>query len=87
MIDLYAMGSPNVVKIYIALEEMGRGPFLGGQSYSSPAIVTPPNTECAHGAKAADRNDWLCSESLGSPTSRSEDAWLIARSFAARMAI
>jgi len=23
MIDLYAMGSPNVVKIYIALEEMG----------------------------------------------------------------
>jgi hypothetical protein len=22
MIDLYAMGSPNVVKIYIALEEM-----------------------------------------------------------------
>ena len=25
MIDLYAMGSPNVVKIYIALEEMGLG--------------------------------------------------------------
>ena len=23
MIDLYAMGSPNVVKIYVALEEMG----------------------------------------------------------------
>src|SRR3981189_1152547 len=23
MVDLYAMGSPNVVKIYIALEEMG----------------------------------------------------------------
>ena len=23
MIDLYAMGSPNVVKIYIALEESG----------------------------------------------------------------
>jgi glutathione S-transferase len=23
MIDLYAMGSPNVVKVYIALEEMG----------------------------------------------------------------
>ena len=23
MIDLYAMGSPNAVKIYIALEEMG----------------------------------------------------------------
>jgi len=23
MIDLYAMGSPNVVKIYIAIEEMG----------------------------------------------------------------
>ena len=23
MIDLYAMGSPNVVKIYIAREEMG----------------------------------------------------------------
>ena len=23
MIDLYAMGSPNVVKIYIALEETG----------------------------------------------------------------
>ncbi len=23
MIDLYAMGSPNVVKIYIALEELG----------------------------------------------------------------
>ena len=23
MIDLYAMGSPNVVKVYVALEEMG----------------------------------------------------------------
>src|SRR5215468_1602255 len=28
MIDLYAMGSPNVVKIYIALEEMGL-PYTG----------------------------------------------------------
>jgi hypothetical protein len=34
MIDLYAMGSPNVVKIYIALEEMGL-------PYTSSSSSTP----------------------------------------------
>jgi GSH-dependent disulfide-bond oxidoreductase len=44
MIDLYAMGSPNVVKIYIALEEMGL-PYtvhpvdVFGEAQFSPAFL------------------------------------------------
>jgi GST-like protein len=43
MIDLYAMGSPNVVKIYIALEEMAL-PYthpvdVFGEAQSSPEFL------------------------------------------------
>jgi GSH-dependent disulfide-bond oxidoreductase len=48
MIDLYAMGSPNVVKIYIALEELGLAyrikpvdVFGGAQFDSSFAALSP----------------------------------------------
>ena len=44
MIDLYAMGSPNVVKIYIALEEMGlpytvRPVDVFGEAQFNPAFL------------------------------------------------
>jgi len=51
MIDLYAMGSPNVVKIYIALEEMGL-PYtvhpvdVFGEAQFDPEFLKPnPNAK------------------------------------------
>jgi GST-like protein len=51
MIQLYAMGSPNVVKIYIALEEMGL-PYevrpvdvFGGQQFSADFLALNPNAK------------------------------------------
>jgi GST-like protein len=51
MIDLYAMGSPNVVKIYIALEEMGL-PYtvhpvdvFGEGQFSSDFLKLNPNAK------------------------------------------
>ena len=51
MIQLYAMGSPNVVKIYVALEEMGL-PYevhpvdvFGGQQFSVDFVRLNPNAK------------------------------------------
>lgn len=51
MIQLYAMGSPNVVKIYVALEEMGL-PYevvpvdvFGGQQFSPDFVRLNPNAK------------------------------------------
>jgi len=51
MIQLYAMGSPNVVKIYVALEEMGL-PYevvpvdvFGGQQFSADFVRLNPNAK------------------------------------------
>jgi len=51
MIQLYAMGSPNVVKIYVALEEMGL-PYevvpvdvFGGQQFSPDFLRLNPNAK------------------------------------------
>lgn len=40
MIDLYAMGSPNVVKIYVALEEI-TGTLALGLSLRNSAVNGP----------------------------------------------
>jgi GST-like protein len=51
MIDLYAMGSPNVVKIYIALEEMGLTytvhpvDVFGEQQFSPELLKLNPNAK------------------------------------------
>jgi GST-like protein len=51
MIDLYAMGSPNVVKIYIALEEMGLAytihpvDVFGEQQFSAEFLQLNPNAK------------------------------------------
>src|SRR5262249_20669191 len=51
MIDLYAMGSPNVVKIYIALEEMGLAytvhpvDVFGEQQFSAAFLRLNPNAK------------------------------------------
>ena len=51
MIDLYGMGSPNVVKIYIALEEMGL-PYtvhpvdvFGEEQFKPEFLQLNPNAE------------------------------------------
>ncbi|HLB96564.1 MAG TPA: glutathione S-transferase N-terminal domain-containing protein, partial [Acetobacteraceae bacterium] len=51
MIDLYGMGSPNVVKIYIALEELEL-PYtvhpidvFGGQQFSAEFVKFNPNAK------------------------------------------
>jgi len=51
MIQLYAMGSPNVVKIYVALEEMGL-PYavvpvdvFGGQQFTADFVRLNPNAK------------------------------------------
>ena len=51
MIQLYAMGSPNVVKVYVALEEMGL-PYavtpvdvFGGQQFSADFVRLNPNAK------------------------------------------
>ncbi len=38
MIELYGMGSPNVVKIYIALEELGRPYTATGRCIHRQAV-------------------------------------------------
>lgn len=51
MIELYAMGSPNVVKIYIALEEMGLAykvhplDVFGEQQFSAEFLRLNPNAK------------------------------------------
>ena len=51
MIDLYAMGSPNVVKIYIALEETGF-PYIvpvdvfGEEQFKPQSPKLGPNAKC-----------------------------------------
>ena len=51
MIDLYAMGSPNVVKIYIALEEMGLPytvhpvDFFGEEQFKLEFLKLNPNAK------------------------------------------
>ncbi len=44
MIGLYAMGSPNVVKVYLALEEMGLAVHGPSTSMSLPRRSLAPSS-------------------------------------------